>query len=199
MITPAPLARFIADVEQAIGAPVAPDTIAAALARLVAHDDWLPPAYAQPHPDHYQQYLLYADPSGRFSVVSFVWGPGQATPIHDHGVWGAVGVLRGAEISQAFVADGIAPPRPLGPSHTLMPGMVEQVGPGMGDVHKVSNADAGVSVSIHVYGTNIGRHARHVYPLGGGVKTFISGYANGPDTPAFNARRSPAVADPAAG
>ena len=52
----------------------------ALLGRLVAHDDWLPAAYAKPHPDRYQQYLLHADALGRFSVVSFVWGPAQSTP-----------------------------------------------------------------------------------------------------------------------
>jgi predicted metal-dependent enzyme (double-stranded beta helix superfamily) len=54
------------------------------LADLVAQDDWLTSEYAQPNPERYQQFLLYADPDDRFSVVSFVWGPGQATPIHDH-------------------------------------------------------------------------------------------------------------------
>lgn len=44
------------------------------LAELVRRDDWLPEEYAQPHPQYYQQYLLHADPAGRFSVVSFVWG-----------------------------------------------------------------------------------------------------------------------------
>ena len=185
---PEPLTRFIAEVRQALAQPAAHETIAAALARLVARDDWLPPAYAQPHPDHYQQYLLHADPAARFSIVSFVWGPGQATPIHDHGVWGAVGVLRGAEHSQAYLADGTTPPRPIGDRHTLHPGAVELVGPEVGDIHKVSNAIAdAVSVSIHVYGTNIGLHPRHVYPAQGGIKPFISGYANGPDTPAFGA------------
>jgi 3-mercaptopropionate dioxygenase len=185
--TPEPLVRFIADVHDTLGQPTAHEAVGTALARLVAHDDWLPPAYAQPHPDHYQQYLLHADPAGRFSVVSFVWGPGQATPVHDHGVWGAVGVLRGAEHSQAYTADGTTPPRALGPPHTLLPGAVERVGPELGDIHKVSNAHPGVSVSIHIYGTNIGLHLRHVYPEAGGVKPFISGYANGPDTPAFEA------------
>ena len=185
MNTPDPLMRFIAAVHDALGQPAAHETVSAALARLVARDDWLPPAYAQPHPEHYQQYLLHADPTGRFSIVSFVWGPGQATPVHDHGVWGAVGVLRGAEISQAFVADATTPPRPIGPPHMLLPGMVERVGPELGDIHKVSNAAEILSVSIHVYGTDIGRHPRHVYPAEGGVKSFISGYANGPDTAAF--------------
>src|SRR3546814_5299807 len=41
---------------------------------LVASDDWLPDCMAQPHPQHYQQHLLYGDPLDRFSVVSFVWG-----------------------------------------------------------------------------------------------------------------------------
>ena len=53
------------------------------LGALVRHDDWLPEVFAQPHPQYYQQYLLYCDPLQRFSVVSFVWGPGQSTPVHD--------------------------------------------------------------------------------------------------------------------
>ncbi len=186
MITPPePLARCIAEVQQALAQPAPHAAVGAALARLVARDDWLPPAYAQPHPAHYQQYLLHADPAGRFSIVSFVWGPGQATPIHDHGIWGAVGQLRGAEHAQAYTADGTTPPRPIGPPHTLLPGAVELIGPEVHDIHKVANAGAGVSVSIHIYGTNIGTHPRHVYPEAGGIKPFISGYANGPDTPAF--------------
>ena len=56
------------------------------LENLIAVDDWLPEAFAQPHPQYYQQYLLYADPLDRFSIVSFVWGPGQKTPIHNHTV-----------------------------------------------------------------------------------------------------------------
>ena len=70
------------------------------LAELVAHDDWLPDDLAQPDPQRYQQYLLHCDSRQRFSVVSFVWGPGQQTPIHDHRVWGLIGMLRGAEHAQ---------------------------------------------------------------------------------------------------
>ncbi len=59
---------------------------AALLRHLVSTDDWLPPAFAVPGPG-YRQYLLHCDPAGRFSVVSFVWGPGQRKLIHDHLVW----------------------------------------------------------------------------------------------------------------
>src|SRR5262249_43147140 len=74
------------------------------LAELVAVDDWLPDAYAVPDKQYYRQYLLHCDPLERFSVVSFVWGPGQLTPIHDHTVWGLIGMLRGEEISTPYRA-----------------------------------------------------------------------------------------------
>jgi len=49
----------------------------ASLLELIAHDDWLPDAFARPDPERYQQYLLHADSQQRFSVVSFVWGRGR--------------------------------------------------------------------------------------------------------------------------
>ena len=55
----------------------------ALLENLIAVDDWLPEEFCKVHPQYYQQYLLYADPLDRFSVVSFVWGPGQKTPLHN--------------------------------------------------------------------------------------------------------------------
>ena len=63
----------------------------------MSHDDWLPEEFAAPSPESYRQYLLHCDPLERFSVVSFVWMPGHRTPIHDHTVWGLVGVMRGEE------------------------------------------------------------------------------------------------------
>ncbi|RZL66329.1 MAG: cysteine dioxygenase [Variovorax sp.] len=148
------------------------------LRALVAQDDWLPADFACPHPTRYQQFLLHADPAGRFSVVSFVWGPGQATPVHDHTVWGLIGMLRGAEYSLPYALQGDAAV-PQGEAVRLEPGRVEAVSPTVGDVHRVHNAfDDRVSISIHVYGADIGTVQRHTYPPDGGRKTFISGYAN---------------------
>ena len=152
----------------------------ALLADLIAHDDWLPEAYAAPHPDHYQQYLLYCDPKERFSVVSFVWGPGHATPIHDHTVWGLVGILRGRErvTDLVLAGEGESPAREN--EHLCVPGDVDRVSPTIGDIHQVANADPDdPSISIHVYGANIGRVARHVYDSETGEKkAFISDYSN---------------------
>ncbi|HEU4987051.1 MAG TPA: cysteine dioxygenase [Rhizobiaceae bacterium] len=147
------------------------------LAELVRHDDWLPEAFAQADPERYQQNLLYCDPLERFCVVSFVWGPGQETPVHDHTTWGLVGMLRGAELSQSF---SLVDDKPVpGETERLEPGEVVMVSPVVGDIHRVQNAfDDRASISIHVYGGNIGTIERNVFPLEGGTKRFVSGYAN---------------------
>ncbi|MES3082110.1 cysteine dioxygenase [Sphingomonas faeni] len=150
-----------------------------ALGRLVAQDDWLPDAYAAPNPDRYSQYLLHCDSRERFSVVSFVWGPGQATPIHDHRVWGLVGVLRGAELSERFARYPDGGLHAVGAIERLEAGEVEAVSPSVGDIHRVSNAfDDRVSISIHLYGSNIGAVERATYDAAGTPKRFVSGYAN---------------------
>lgn len=146
------------------------------LGALIAQDDWLPDLYAVPDPERYTQYLLWCDPRERFSIVSFVWGPGQATPVHDHTVWGLVGVLRGAESCTGWSRDaGGALVR--GDTHILRTGEVDAVSPTIGDMHEVANARSDApSISIHVYGANIGRVHRHVYRPDGEVKNFVSGY-----------------------
>lgn len=150
------------------------------LARLVSEDDWLPEAAAQPHPQFYQQHLIHCDPLERFSVVSFVWGPGQKTPVHDHTVWGLIGMLRGAEVCRRFEHRGTGQAMISGDTERLVPGQVDRVSPTVGDVHEVANAyDDRVSISIHVYGANIGAVARHVFdPATGAIKNFVSGYSS---------------------
>lgn len=178
------LDRFIGTLDQLVraGGPSQPsfqDQLCRAMGQLIARDDWLPDAVAQPHPQYYQQYCLYADPDDRFSVVSFVWGPGQFTPIHNHTVWGVIGVLRGSEIEQAYELSPAGVPVAVGEPHVLNSGDVGFVSPPMRDVHRVSNAHADrVSISIHAYGGNIGKINRHVFPPDGGApKPFVSGYS----------------------
>jgi 3-mercaptopropionate dioxygenase len=150
------------------------------LAALVSHDDWLPDAFAQSAADSYRQYLLYCDPRERFSVVSFVWGPGQKTPIHDHTVWGMVGMMRGEERCEEYGAPVAGRPMTPRGSHPVRPGEIDYVSPRVGDIHVVSNALADrPSISIHVYGANIGAVSRHVFDAATGTpKPFVSGYHN---------------------
>jgi predicted metal-dependent enzyme (double-stranded beta helix superfamily) len=58
--------------------------------------------------------------------------------------------------------------------------MIEAVSPTVGDWHQVRNALSDTdSVSIHVYGGNIGSVRRHrVDPSTGKVLDFISGYSS---------------------
>ena len=183
MPTPRPLHEFV-DAMSAILAKGADEArvIAGAreaMRRLVANDDWLPEEMARPHPEYYRQYLLHCDPEERFSVVSFVWGPGQATPVHDHTVWGVIGMLRGGETCAPYrAAPGCIVP--AGEPVRLRPGDVDAVSPTIGDIHRVANAyDDRVSISIHAYGADIGKVRRHVFDLEtGAVKEFVSGYAN---------------------
>jgi predicted metal-dependent enzyme (double-stranded beta helix superfamily) len=150
-----------------------------ALRELIAVDDWLPDAYKQPSAERYQQFLLYADARQRFSVVSFVWGPAQQTPIHDHTVWGLIGVLRGAELAAPYARNGDGTLRRTGAEVRLEAGDVEAVSPRIGDIHRVRNAyDDRTSISIHVYGANIGAVRRSTYTPDGLPKPFLAGYSN---------------------
>jgi len=150
------------------------------LKTLIQSDAWLPEFCTVPHPEFYQQFLLHADPLGRFSVVSFVWGPGQKTPIHDHCIWGLIGMLRGMEKGQHYKqlpSGGLVMD---GPETVLRQGDIEAVSPAIGDIHVVSNAIPDkTSISIHVYGANIGAVQRHTYdPVTGSMKNFVSGYSS---------------------
>lgn len=144
---------------------------------LLRTDEWLPDAFAVPGEDYYRQYLLHCDPLERFSLVSFVWGPGQVTPIHNHETWGLLGVLRGSEVSERFEwAEGEL--HANGPREVLDTGAIDMVSPTIGDIHRVRNgSDSRASVSIHLYGGNIGAIDRHAFNGDGSRKVFRSGYS----------------------
>ena len=152
------------------------------IAFLVERDDWLPDELSKANNNSYQQNLLYGDPLGRFSLVSFVWGPGQKTPIHNHEVWGVVGVLRGAEVEQSYKLGGTSSNELIkfGNEVTLEEGDVSVVSSASTDYHMVRNKfDDRTSVSIHLYGGNIGRVSRSFFDkTSSSVKPFISNYSN---------------------
>ncbi len=181
------LRRFVADMTSLVGGAWQDKDEAAVievgrklLGELVSHDDWLPESMAKCPPHGYAQNLLWCDPFERFSMVSFVWAPSACTPVHDHQMWGLVGMLRGSETSQRFVRDVAAGVLRAGETTTLKPGDVEVLVPATGDIHRVTNAlaDCG-SISIHVYGGNIGAVRRHTFdPATGAPSLFVSGYTN---------------------
>ncbi|WP_292453825.1 cysteine dioxygenase family protein [Methylibium sp.] len=112
--------------------------------------------------DRYVRHLLYADPAGRFSVVSLVWGPGQFSPVHGHYTWCGYVVVSGQlhEESYVWVPDrkvaiqAEATDRGAGGicfSHA-----------GLEEIHRLGNRGDDWAVSVHVYGVDGTRVSSHV-------------------------------------
>ncbi|TWT10096.1 cysteine dioxygenase [Reyranella sp. CPCC 100927] len=181
------LRRFLSDMTSLVGGAKQDQDEAVLIevggklvADLVAHDDWLPEEMAAGVADGYRQHLLYCDPQERFSLVSFVWGPGALTPVHDHTVWGLIGMLRGSEVDQRYQRDPATGQLCPGPTMTMVAGDVAALSPTLGDIHQVRNAFTDrTSISVHVYGGNIGSLARHRFDLANNREhAFVSGYSN---------------------
>lgn len=131
-----------------------PMRVAREVRRLVRHDGWLPASCCRPGDDTYRRHVLYADPEGRFTVLSVVWRPGQGTPVHGHTAWGAVGVYRGSPSVSNYrlVREGTAE---LVCDATCGPGDVTCVQPGIEYPHRVYNASDDLAITIHTYGRDL--------------------------------------------
>ena len=141
---------FVRDAVRLIGDPPA---IARRLAPLLREDGWLAPEHQVGSREGYRQHILHVSDCRRLSVVALVWLPGQRTPIHDHVSWCVVGVYRGLErethyelVDGRLVAVGEVE---AGPGH------VEALVPPASNIHEVTAAGSGKTISIHVYGADI--------------------------------------------
>lgn len=178
------LATFVREVTLALNQSLEEEFIVPIVKKemkaLVTDSSWLPDPFSLCASEGYRQYLLYCDPLERFSVVSFVWGPEQRTPVHDHTVWGVIGQMVGEEASQSFLKDETGRLVPVGPPDLLRRGEIAVVSPKEIDVHYVSNPSSSAkAISIHAYGGNIGKIKRHTYNIDDGTrKEFISSYSN---------------------
>jgi 3-mercaptopropionate dioxygenase len=110
-------------------------------------------------PDRYQSHVIAVAPRHHFSVVSLVWLPGQATPVHDHICWCVVGVLEGEEHEERFnLREDESGNRWLVPtveSYVLPGGVTSALVPPIENIHRVRNACQQLAISIHVYGADI--------------------------------------------
>ncbi|MBN8763495.1 MAG: cysteine dioxygenase family protein, partial [Thiobacillus sp.] len=184
MTKPYALGGFIRDLEDIVTAEHDQARIVAGVEplvqRLVGSDDlsWLKPEYRQlPQgktgvASGYGQYCLYRRGTA-LSVIVFCWGPRQGTPIHDHLSWGVLGFIDGMEKETRYkrVDDGTnaeyAQLEEVGVHYTEKGRTSHLVTPSR-DVHKVENPGDTPSVSIHVYGCDMGRQQRRRYDLQSG-------------------------------
>lgn len=102
-------------------------------------------------PDRYVRHLLYACPQGSFSLMALVWMPGQASPLHAHRAWCALGVHSGALTESFFTprADGTAA---WVSDHKREPGDLSFGAADEGAIHCLANRSAKPAISIHAYG-----------------------------------------------
>jgi 3-mercaptopropionate dioxygenase len=152
---PSGLAALSAAVRRAVGTGADWQGTAGLVAdQLRAHlpdPEVLPPAHRLGDPDRLRSHILHVEPDGGFSVVALVLRPGQATRIHDHVTWCAVGVVLGVEHEELF-NDRL---QLVGENDNRL-GEVSGLAP-PGDIHRVGNRGATTAISIHVYGTDVTR------------------------------------------
>jgi 3-mercaptopropionate dioxygenase len=77
-------------------------------------------------------------------------------------------------------------PAPDADAMLVDPGSVEAVEASNGKAIQLSNAAETVSISIHVYGGDIGRITRYPLEADGAALAFASGYANSDQSPAYD-------------
>ena len=124
-------------------------------------------------------YLLWTDVESGVSLLAMALGPGDVTPIHDHLVWGVVGVYRGAQHETRYRLNGDALSETSAGARAE--GTVTHLLPPDEDIHCVRNESLeGPAISVFFMGANIGCKPRHLYERGGRVESVVSGYANQP-------------------
>ena len=168
------LQAFIADCRgraaQCAHAAIAVEAIAPVMHRFVREAErFMKPEHFRADPEHYARNAVYIAPEQDLSLFALVWTPGQWTPIHDHGSWGVVGVLRGTLHERSYVrvdgktGDADIDLRPGG-VFLLDPGTVTSFVPNPDHIHRTGVPDgASQVVSLHLYGRNM--DSFHIYDL----------------------------------
>ena len=177
------LDRFITECRAMAEARVDPADIVVAVAplmkRLVGGDKaFLRAEHLRSHPDHYARNAIYVSEDESLSLYALVWLPGQWTPVHDHGSWGAVGVVQGMLEERCFMSadgairadSGIRLKR--GGVVLLDSGSVTTFVPDPDHIHMSGVAAHGDRVvSLHLYGRNM--NSFHVYDVAAGTRRFM--------------------------
>lgn len=132
-----------------------PAGVCTALRTVLRDRNWLPPERRRASHENYARHLLYADPAGRFSILSLVWAQGQASPVHGHHAWCAVGIY-GGELTECFYRERRQAAPELMETTRRAPGSVTY-DPAGGAVHRIANEGPDIAVSLHVYGTGADR------------------------------------------
>jgi predicted metal-dependent enzyme (double-stranded beta helix superfamily) len=125
----------------------------------------LPDSFRATRADTYARRLLHRDPAGRYTAIVMTWGPGQGTPVHDHGgLWCVEGVVEGRiAVTQYDVQTDPDERFRIHARDTMFAGIGDAgrlIPPT--DHHVIANARPDLpSLTLHVYGGDLS--ACHVF------------------------------------
>jgi predicted metal-dependent enzyme (double-stranded beta helix superfamily) len=141
-------------------------------------DEFLSADHTRSEPEHYARNAIHIAPSGNLSLFALVWLPGQWTPVHDHGSWGVVGIVRGVLEERSYMSasgdivadDGIRLRR--GGVILLNPGSVSSFVPNPDHIHMTGVPEGRETcISLHLYGRNM--NSFHIYDVAAGTRRMI--------------------------
>jgi predicted metal-dependent enzyme (double-stranded beta helix superfamily) len=188
-LAPESLKRFIWDIQSMVELAESEREILMIgrdlMMRLIAVDDWLPPAFSTADPACGQQFQLYSDAMERFTIVSTVLAPGHASAVGVEPFWQICGVLRGAFSRRSFNVDT---------ESRILPGCSEQklesgailTSSARGAAQLVNLHSDRVSIAIQVFGGDIGKTPRLTLTPEGAAQFGPTSYANVPDAPPYD-------------
>ena len=174
---------FIGRCREVVAGANEPATIVRAVAPrmrelLLGPKSFLRSEHFQSDPRHYARNAIYTSDDDSLSLFALVWLPGQWTPVHDHGSWGVVGVVRGVIEERNYLpmdgeirSDSGIRLRPG--AMTLLPeGAVTTFVPNPDHIHVTGvPEDRAAAVSLHLYGRNM--HSFHIYDLAEGNRRLV--------------------------
>lgn len=153
-----------------------------AFSELLADMSWLDEKYMVPRENRTGSAMLAKAPDNAWTIVSTCFWPDYSTGVHDHLVWGLVGVWQGEEYEERYVRTddrsrpGYAKMEKVGEA-TNMPGDISVLVPPDEDYHLIHNRLAVPSYSIHIYGGSLDGVLRNSYDMETGeIKGFRSTY-----------------------
>jgi 3-mercaptopropionate dioxygenase len=153
-----------------------------AFRELIADMSWLDEKVINAHGERTKSFMLAKAPDNAWTVVSTSFGPGYSTGVHDHLVWGLIGVWRGVEYEHRFhrLDDGSRPGyaemKKIDENHN-QPGDISILVPPVDDYHSIENTTDETSFSIHIYGGSLDGILRNQYDLETGeIRGFRSRY-----------------------
>ena len=182
------LQQFVDDARHAAGANPEPADcvlkVAPMMHRLLQGDQtFLEASHFRADPDHYARNAVYIADDGGLSLYTLVWTPGQWTPVHDHGTWGVVGVIRGVLEERNHIRtdhnqetdEGIVLQR--GGVILLAEGTVTSFVPNPDHIHRTGVPEGREQVvSLHLYGRTMNRF--HIYDVEAGTRELIDVFHN---------------------